>query len=291
MEAKVSKKGLTSYISFVSFMIMLVTGIVLYFEPQGRVAYWTHWSFLGLTKSGWDNIHITSSVLFTIAAVYHLVLNWRVFISYLREKAGQALRPKAELVISLAVGLLLVAGTIYNVPPFGSIVDLSGNLKAMWVKSPSQEPPYGHAELSKLRVLAKKTGIDPEAAIVALKERGIEVSGGDEVFEDIARHNGMSPMELFGLISYLVPKEEASKKWTPLRIEERFEGTGIGNKELRWIMKDLEVDRNVWVTRLAGAGINVVSDETIKKTAKRNKMKPIEVLKAALIENYRPERE
>jgi len=291
METSISKKGLTSYISFVSFLIMLVTGIVLYFEPEGRVAYWTGWKLLGLTKPGWDHIHITSSVLFTCAAVYHLVLNWRVFISYLREKAGRALRLKAELVISLAVGIILVAGTIYNVPPFGSIVELSGSLKAMWIKSPSQEPPYGHAERSKLRVLAKKTGIDPEAAMVALRERGIEVSGDDEIFEDIAKRHGKNPMELFGLISYLIPKEEEQVKWTPRMVEERFEGTGIGNKELRWIMEDLGVDKSVWVPRLAGAGINAMSEETIRKTAKRNNMKPIEVLKTALIENYRPERE
>jgi hypothetical protein len=291
MEGKVSRKGLISYLSFVSFLIMLVTGIVLYFEPQGRVAYWTHWSFLGLTKTGWDHIHITSSVLFTFAAVYHLVLNWRVFISYLREKAGQALRLKAELLISVAAGLVLIFGTIYSVPPFGSIVELSGYLKERWVKSPAQEPPYGHAELSKLRVLAKRTGIEPAAAIVALKERRIEVSGSDEVFEDIARQNDMSPMELFGLISYLVPKEVAPVKWTPQSVEERFEGTGIGHKELRWIMQDLGVDRQIWFTRLASAGIDAMSDETIKQTAKRNRMKPIEVLKAALIEGYMPERE
>jgi hypothetical protein len=291
MEEKISKKGLVSYLSFVSFMIMLVTGIVLYFEPQGRVAYWTHWRFLGLTKTGWDHIHITSSILFTCAVIYHLVLNWRVFISYLREKAGQALRLKSELLISVLAGLVLIAGTIYEVPPFREMVGFSEYLKSRWVKSPSQEPPYGHAELSKLRVLARKTGMDPEAALVALRERGIEVSGPDEVFGDIAGRNGMSPMELFGLISYLVPKEETPKKWTPQRIEEQFEGTGIGNKEMRWIMQDLGVDTNVWVTRLAGAGIDAMSEETIKKTARRNNMKPIEVLKAALIDNYRPERE
>jgi len=291
MDTRISRKGLTSYLSFVSFIIMLVTGIVLYFEPQGRVAYWTEWRFLGLTKTGWDQVHITSSLLFSIAAVYHLVLNWRVFVSYLREKAGQALRLRAELLISLAAGLVLIAGTIYSVPPFGQIVQFSQYLKDGWVKSPAQEPPYGHAELSRLRVLAKRTGIDPDAALVALRERGIEVAGADEVFEDIARKNGRSPMELFGLISYLAPKEEAPKKWTPEMVEERFEGTGIGNKELRWIMQDLGVDKSVWVTRLAGVGINAMSDESIKKTAERNNMRPIEVLKTALIEGYRPVRE
>lgn len=291
MKSKISKIGLISYLSFVSFLIMLVTGIVLYFEPQGRVAYWTHWSFLGLTKTGWDQVHITSSVLFTIVATYHLVLNWRVLLSYLREKAGKALRMKPELLISLAAGLVLIAGTIYGVPPFGSIVKLSEHLKGQWVKSPAQEPPYGHAELSKLRVLAKKTGIDPKTAIVALRERGVEVESAEEVFEDIAGQNGMSPMELFALISYLAPKEETPKKWTPQMVEEKFEGTGIGHKELRLIMQDLGVERTVWYNRLTLADIHVISDETIKKTAARNNIKPIEVLKTALIEGYVPERE
>jgi len=291
MAGGISKKGLTSWISFVSFLIMGITGIVLYFEPQGRVAYWTQWKFLGLSKTGWDQIHITSSVLFTIAAIYHLTLNWRAFLSYLREKAGEAIRFKAEAGVSLAVGILLIAGTIYGVPPLSSIVEFSRYLKEGWVTSSEQEPPYGHAELSRLSILARKTHMEPGAVLIALRDRGIDVTSGDEVFGDIARRNHMSPMELFGIISYLVPKVDASVNWTPQSVEVRFEGTGIGHKELRWIMKEAGVEEAVWISRLANANISAMSDETIKQAAERSGIRPIELLKSALIDGYVPERE
>ena len=45
-------KGLTSFLTLSGFILMTVTGIVLFFEPEGRIAYWTNWTFWGLTKSG-----------------------------------------------------------------------------------------------------------------------------------------------------------------------------------------------------------------------------------------------
>lgn len=285
---EISKKGLTSYISFVSFLIMTVTGLVLYIEPQGRVAYWTQWEFMSLTKEGWDHIHITSSILFMLAAIYHLVLNWKVFLSYLREKATRALSMKPELLISLAVGIALVVGTIYHVPPMSTLVDISGKIKDGWVKSPDQEPPYGHAELSKLKVLTKKMGMDLKDAGAALKAAGIKVEGPEEVFLDMARKNNMSPMELYAIIAPLEPVEEQPGVWTPEAVEERFEGTGVGNKQIDWVLKEAGVDEALGMNRLMRAGLTVMSTEKMKAAASANGIAPIELLKAALINGYAP---
>jgi hypothetical protein len=48
---------------------------MLYIEPHGRVAYWTKWSFLGLEKDQWGNIHIFSGLLFLVAGGFHLYYN------------------------------------------------------------------------------------------------------------------------------------------------------------------------------------------------------------------------
>ena len=37
----------TSLCSLVSFILIVLTTIILYIEPHGRVAYWTHWDFFG----------------------------------------------------------------------------------------------------------------------------------------------------------------------------------------------------------------------------------------------------
>jgi len=65
----------------------------------------------------------------------------------------------------------------------------------------------------------------------------------------------------------------------------------VGHKQLRWIMKDAEVEEARWLARLAEAGIDAISDESIKETADRNRTAPMEVLKAALIDGYTPKRE
>ena len=46
-------RGFISLLTACSFILMSVTGIVLYFTPQGRIAFWTNWKFIGLTKTVW----------------------------------------------------------------------------------------------------------------------------------------------------------------------------------------------------------------------------------------------
>ncbi len=50
---KHSSRSLIAFMVTWSFAVLTVTGIVLYIVPQGRIAYWTLWSFLGLSKDQW----------------------------------------------------------------------------------------------------------------------------------------------------------------------------------------------------------------------------------------------
>jgi len=43
-------RGFTTLLTAFSFIISLVSGIVLYFTPQGKIANWTYRTFLGLNK-------------------------------------------------------------------------------------------------------------------------------------------------------------------------------------------------------------------------------------------------
>lgn len=83
-------RGLTSLLTLAGFIIMGVTGLVLYFVPQGRIAYWTHWTFLGLDKTQWGDIHILSSVLFVAVGIVHTVNNWRRLWGYPRTRPAAA---------------------------------------------------------------------------------------------------------------------------------------------------------------------------------------------------------
>jgi ABC-type Fe3+-siderophore transport system permease subunit len=105
-------RGLTSLIVVTSFLIMTITGIVLYFTPHGRVAYWVVWQFIGLTKTDWNNIHIISSIAFAIAGAFHIYFNWKAIMNYLSGKISGTLKYKKELAVTGVLSVLIVVGSI-----------------------------------------------------------------------------------------------------------------------------------------------------------------------------------
>ena len=55
-QKKFSFRGFTSFTLTLSFILISVSGIVLYIVPSGRVAYWINWKLVGLTRDNWDGI-------------------------------------------------------------------------------------------------------------------------------------------------------------------------------------------------------------------------------------------
>ena len=83
---KWKNKPFISILTLLGFLTMSITGLVLILVPQGRIAYWTDWHFLGLTKTQWGDIHITTSLLFLVAGIYHTYYNWRSLVNYIISK-------------------------------------------------------------------------------------------------------------------------------------------------------------------------------------------------------------
>jgi len=82
-------RQITSLTAFTSFVLMLITSLILYISPQGRVAYWADWRLLGLDKTQWSNLHINLGVLFLLAVFLHIYYNWKPILSYLKNKARE----------------------------------------------------------------------------------------------------------------------------------------------------------------------------------------------------------
>lgn len=72
-------RGFTTFVLAAAFLVLAVTGAVLYITPRGRVANWTDWSLLGLDKQQWSSVHITIATLFLLAAALHLFLIGKLF--------------------------------------------------------------------------------------------------------------------------------------------------------------------------------------------------------------------
>ena len=288
----INVRALTAFIVTWAFAVAIVTGIVLYVVPQGRVAYWTDWHLISLAKDGWSNIHIVFGAIFIVSGVLHLYFNWKPFKKYLTERSAGHLHVKREAVIASAATALVVVAAIAVVPPVSWLFELNQTVKQSWVTSPDLEPPYGHAEESSLRALTRRTGIDLEPALAQLAADGFVVTGPTDSLKNIALRSNTTPMALFARIKRFqkAPETVPGAAYTAEAVEEQFEGTGVGRKTLAEIIDITGVDRETAARRLAGTDIEAGADETLRQIADRHNLAPIQVLQTILVEAFKPAR-
>ncbi len=119
------------FLSF-SFIGLLITGIVLYIVPPGRIANWGGWTLMGLTKKQWEALHTTGALSFVIFSIMHIVLNWKVILNYLRHKSKRTLNRTKELIIAALLFIFIVIGTIANWAPFSTIMEIGEKISNSW---------------------------------------------------------------------------------------------------------------------------------------------------------------
>jgi hypothetical protein len=282
-------RGFITLLSFTSFLIMSITGIVLYFVPQGRIAYWVDWRFLALTKVDWGNIHIVSSILFAAAGMYHIYYNWTPLINYIYNKISHGVKLKKELAITAALSLFVVVGSIYLIPPVNYVIDFGEYLKGSWVVSAEYEPPFGHAEELSLKVFAKKMNINLDSAVTELKAKGVVVNDVKDSLGKISKMNNTNPMNLYMVIRKFEKKSEYARKasYTPESVEEQFANTGLGRKFLSQICENTGVDILSAKATLSKNNFEIKEDETLKEAANRYDLNPLDILKVIIVDNYR----
>jgi len=179
-----------------SFLVVLLTGLVLYVEPYGRVAYWTDWRLLGLNKDQWDGIHIVTSFVFLVSAALHVYYNWKPLVRYLSGRIREGVRRWRELMLASGIIVLSMVGGGAGWYPFEWLLDLNEAAKSAWEADPAKRPPFGHAEMVSLGSLCRQLGMDEEAAMANLHEAGLQVQGRDQTVADLARRNGVSPRQV-----------------------------------------------------------------------------------------------
>lgn len=193
-------RGFIAFLSFAGFFIMTITGIILFIVPHGRIAFWVNWTFLGLTKTDWGNIHILSSILFVIAGIFHIYYNWKALVHYVYNKVSGALRLKKELALCTMVTLFIVISAMYQIPPLKYVIDLNAFIKDLWIKTKDYEPPFGHAERLTFEKFTRKMGIDQSAALSELGKEGIKINDVNSTLEEIAFAHNTSAMKIYSII-------------------------------------------------------------------------------------------
>ncbi len=285
-----SVRSFSAFIVTWAFLVATVTGVVLYIVPQGRIANWVDWRLLGLLKEDWGNIHLVFGAIFIAGGVLHLYFNWKPFKNYLAERISGHLHPKKELLLSLAVSLLLIVGAISQVPPLSYYFQLNEWSKQAWVTSPEVEPPFGHAEELSLAGFAKRQNMDLDKVTGELRAKGIQFEGERQRLVDVARANGMNAMRLYGLIRQFEARPEPAPyiAYTAEEVEDKFNGTGIGQKSLTTICETVGVPFKTVEGKFVSAGIKASGEETLKAIAGKHGINPIDLMKVILVEGFRP---
>lgn len=252
----------------ISFVVMAVTGLVLFATPPGRVANWSEWRLAGLTKEEWQAIHTTFTLVFLVAASFHVYYNWNILLSYLRNRMRQGVPRKRELAWSAVAATALLALTLADVPPVSYIMETSETLSASWSTS-TTEPPVPHAELLTLAKLADTVKVPIERISVKLEAAGIDRGADDATVGEIAERAGLTPSELYARVM-----EGEAKPAVSL-----VEGGGYGQKNVRQMGDQLQVPVEVLLDNLRRKGIEADADSNVRDLAKVHGKLPIDIVK------------
>jgi hypothetical protein len=255
----------------IAFLMLILTSIILYIVPQGRVAFWADWHLWGLTKTQWGNLHINLGLLVLVSGLVHIYYNWRALVAYMKDRARQIKVFTPSFTVALMLTLGVVVGTYYDVAPMGSVIALGEAIKARGAMKYG-EPPYGHAELSSLKVFAGKQGLDLERSMVLLEKAGLAVGDGNDTIAEIAGHNGLTPQQVYGVIKPALKDDRPAITGLP-----QSPPPGFGNMTLGAVCSEYNLSLPEVIRGLIENNIKAGDRMTIKQMAQASGVSPMAV--------------
>jgi hypothetical protein len=251
-----------------AFLVMLVSGLVLYISPPGRVANWTDWNLFGLSKRGWQNQHVMFGFAFIVLSIFHLfVINWKAFLSYIKSKASKDLNHPAELAASLILFVALAVGTFWHLPPFEQIIALGDRLSGSWERK-TGAPPVPHAEALSLDELGKlpQVGEPGSELLKKLQAAGLKARDTKQTLLEIASENGEQVQRLYDIL--VAGKRSGGLTedggWGRKTLGEAAEACGVAPLALQQALKQ--------------QGIEATPDERLSEIASKNGLKMPELI-------------
>ncbi len=199
-------KPFVSWMLMVTFLLLAASGVVLYLAPVGRIAHWSGWQVLGLSKEAWQAVHTNLAVLFAAAAVWHLVLNWSMLIGYVQCWGLKGLLP-GPVGVAVALVAVFVAGTLWQWLPWGLLQQGNARMKLFW-EDRLPRPPAPHAEEWTLDYIAERLAVPTEQLIQALETQGVVQPTAHQTLAQIASAAGQAPYQVFEAIRRRFPQAD-----------------------------------------------------------------------------------
>jgi len=263
-------RKVVSLSSFLSFLGLFLTVVILYIRPEGRVAYWSDWHLWGLTKVKWEGIHINLGFLFIISSIFHIYLNWKAILAYLKNKAKKLAIFTPAFSVSVLVTLFVAGGTYFSLPPMQQILDLNDYLKVSQAEKYGY-PPYGHAEISSLTTFCRRMDLDVDAALRDLQGHGLKIASKAESLKDIAKANYITPQQVYDII------RKAQANGNPLLALPPTPPEGTGKIKLAQLCRQYDVPLEMAIEKFSNKGIQASGDATIKQIANNAGLHPADL--------------
>jgi len=241
---------------------------VLYVAPPGRIANWSVWRLLLLSKGQWQAVHTLVALLFLVAAGFHLYFNWKVLLAYLKSKLHAGVRMKRELLAASAAAALLLTATIAGMPPFSTVMTVGEEVKNSW-STTSSEPPLPHAELLTVEKLAETVKMPAETVIANLARRGVKVDSAQLTVQQIATQHNLTPQQVYQRI-----QPEGAKP-----VVSQGAPGGWGRMNVQQVCERYGVPLELGLERLADAGIAAAANTMIRELATAQGKTPIDIAK------------
>jgi hypothetical protein len=158
----VSMKSWATPLAFGSFIILAVTGLLMFFKIEG-----------GYIKP----VHEWLSWLMVAGVALHTIANWKAFLSYFS---------KIPAVSIISIGVIVTALAVF-MPASRE----GGNPRIKMMKA---------IESARLETVAEISGKESGEIVAALKEKGIMVNDPTMTVRQIARTNNKVAMEVLGVV-------------------------------------------------------------------------------------------
>ncbi|GAB4183503.1 MAG: DUF4405 domain-containing protein [Calditrichia bacterium] len=260
---KFSGRAFVSMLITIQGLLITITGLVLYIAPPGRVANWSNWTLIGLTKTQWQAVHTVFSFLFVIFAGFHLYYNWKPFVNYIISKIEGGLNKTREMGLAFSLTLIIFVVTVMNIPPVSLVMDAGEYLSDSWATEET-EPPIPHAELMTLSEFMREVEVEPEKGFTQLKLAKINDVTPQMTLQQVADKYGMTPSEVGDIIT-----KAKSDHQPPI--------TGMGRMSLEEVCNRLGIDPETVVEKLSKNNIAASTEMTLKEIADQIGKRPFDI--------------
>ena len=262
-----SWRGWTTFVTTITFIVDTISGIILYISPPGRIANWTNWNVWGLSKEEWGAIHTIFGYAVLIIVGIHLYYNWKMFWNFIWSKIRKAFNLKWEMIWATLLCLFIFLGTLWNIPPFSSTMELGDFFKDSWEES-KVDTPLAHGELLSLKEFAEKTNVPVKEILDALKSKGYKVRDVEQTVGEVAKENGVPPNKLY---------EDMKSGGVKPDVPKLGEGSGMGRKSVEAICAEAGLSLDDALARLKKKGINAKPNDKLKAIANKAGKTPMDI--------------